>query len=449
MTLEAALVGLRERAIRVLRANDAGRWTQAARGLYPHQWSWDAAIIAIGLCHVDARRAMLELDSLFAAQWSNGKVPHIVFDPLAEPGTYFPDAERWGCSEAAEAPRAPVRTSGLCQPPVHALAVHRLWQVHGPPGAPSSPKVRAFVRRMFPRLLRWHRYLAGARDPEGSGLVTIYHPWESGADNSPRWDDAMAAIAVGDLPPYERSDLRHVGDASQRPTSAHYDRYLWLVEALKGAGYREADVYRGHPFLVKDVFFSAILTAADACMLEMGEVAEASDEQLEELRERAARGRRAQEGAWDDALRLSLDRDARTGAPVRTRTFAGFSPLLAGVGARCGALLEELDSARFAGALGLRWRLCPTTSPGDAAFERSNYWRGPVWPVVNWFLWWGLRRAGALERAAEWRAECLDQMAACGFAEYLDPFTGAPLGAGQQSWSAAVTLDWLAEGAGP
>jgi hypothetical protein len=40
-------------------------------------------------------------------------------------------------------------------------------------------------------MLAFHRYLLTARDPEKSGLVTIFHPWESGFDNSPRWDAAF------------------------------------------------------------------------------------------------------------------------------------------------------------------------------------------------------------------------------------------------------------------
>jgi hypothetical protein len=30
------------------------------------------------------------------------------------------------------------------------------------------------------------------------------------------------------------------------------------------------------------------------------------------------------------------------------------------------------------------------------------------------------------------------------FAEYFEPFTGEPLGSVDQSWTAAVALDWLA-----
>ena len=108
----------------VLRQNDMGSWTRAAPGLYPHQWSWDSAFIAIGLAHLDVRRAARELRSLFAHQWRTGKVPHIVFNPKAPPHSYYPGAEHWACAAASpDAPPAPPYTSCLSQPPVHAIAV--------------------------------------------------------------------------------------------------------------------------------------------------------------------------------------------------------------------------------------------------------------------------------------------------------------------------------------
>src|SRR5215213_2685660 len=77
-------------AAEVLRRNDMGGWTRAAPNLYPHQWSWDTGFIAIGLAHLDTSRAAGELTSLFRHQWTNGKVPHIVFNPDAPPDSYFP-----------------------------------------------------------------------------------------------------------------------------------------------------------------------------------------------------------------------------------------------------------------------------------------------------------------------------------------------------------------------
>src|SRR5262245_1109850 len=85
-------------ALDVLRQNDLGRWTKPAPRLYPHQWSWDSAFIAIGLAHVDADRALLELESLFEGQWRDGRLPHIIFNPEAR--DYFPGPDRWAAARA-------------------------------------------------------------------------------------------------------------------------------------------------------------------------------------------------------------------------------------------------------------------------------------------------------------------------------------------------------------
>jgi len=80
-------------------------------------------------------------------------------------------------------------------------------------------------------------------------------------------------------------------------------------------------------------------------------------------------------------------------------------------------------------------------------FEPRNYWRGPVWPVIDWLLWRALNLLGHGGRAEEIRRASLEQIAANGdFAEYFEPFTGESLGSARQSWTAAVALDWSASG---
>jgi mannosylglycerate hydrolase MGH1-like protein len=66
---------LATRAEQVLRKNDMGGWTKAAPELYPHQWSWDSAFIAVGLAHLDTARAARELLTIFAHQWKTGRFP--------------------------------------------------------------------------------------------------------------------------------------------------------------------------------------------------------------------------------------------------------------------------------------------------------------------------------------------------------------------------------------
>jgi hypothetical protein len=430
----------------VLRRNSIKSWTKPAPTLYPHQWSWDSAFIALGLAHVDNQRATSELETLFANQWATGKVPHIVFNPEAPPRSYFPDAERWNSSAISEDAPANSHTSGLCQPPVHALAVRRIWETARGRDEQRVARARHFLGDNYPRLYAWHRFLASARDPEGSGLVTIYHPWESGTDNSPRWDAALEAVEVGDLPPYNRYDLQHVTDPSHRPTNEEYDRYLWLLEHLKRARYDEAAIYEEHPFLVKDVLFSGILVAANQALLEIAEVVGAPEEDRTLIEGWIERGRAGLDGRWDPELGLCFDYDVIAGRPLRARTIAGFAPLIAGglSEERLDALLETLDSPAFAGHEGLHRPLPPSTSPEEPGFHPRSYWRGPVWPVANWLLWWSLIRAGKPERAGRMRQETLGQLGEGGFAEYFEPFTGEPLGSSEQSWTAAVALDMLA-----
>lgn len=434
-----------ERAAGVLRHNDMGGWTRAAPSLYPHQWSWDSAFIAIGLAHLDTRRAMSELTTLLDGQWKTGKVPHIVFNPKAPPGSYGLGPEHWAsASISGNAAGTPRPTSALCQPAVHAIAALRIWEVAR--GGEDADEALSFLRRVYPRLLAWHRYLALSRDPEGSGLVTIYHPWESGTDNSPRWDAALQRVEVGEMPAYARPDLGFVDEPSERPSVDEYDRYLWLVELLKRARYDEADVYASHPFLVKDVLFSAILVAANEALLKIADLVGAPDADREGIRDWAERGHAALDGCYDEGLGLCLDRDLRSGEPLRVRTIAGFAPLISGGETpRRKALLRRLFSESFAGHDGFRWPLPPSTSPTEERFHPRAYWRGPVWPVISWLLWRSLTLAGEEEDAAVLRRCSLEQLAAGGFAEYFEPFTGEPLGSDDQSWTAAVALDWLAE----
>jgi hypothetical protein len=187
-----AAAWLRSEAHALLRRNDGGGWTVAAPDLYPHQWSWDAGFIAIGWAHLDVGRGIRELESLLAAQWSNGKIPHIVFNRDAPAGSYWPGPRHWVCKVPDAAPvGCTPGTSGLCQPPVHAIAVARLWRIAARAGGGAADRARSFLADVFPRLMAWHAYLLTARDPEGSGLVSIYHrgraAWTTRRAGTARW----------------------------------------------------------------------------------------------------------------------------------------------------------------------------------------------------------------------------------------------------------------------
>ncbi|HEX2577568.1 MAG TPA: trehalase family glycosidase [Aquihabitans sp.] len=442
---------LARQAIEVLWRNARGSWTRPSPRLYPHQWSWDAGFVAMGWAQLDPVRGVAELRSLLRGQWATGMVPQIVFDLTVARGAYEPGPNAWGTARHAPAGAA---TSGICQPAIHAIALARIREVaagrahdgHDDDGhdLDSLDAVDAGVVELYPALAAWHRWLHTARDPEGSGLVTILHPWESGLDNSPRWDAPLAAVDPGDeaedLP---RPDLTYVADPDERPTDAEYRRYRHLVDRLVAVDHDQAKAMVDHPFRVADVWSSAILAAADDALADLAVVA-GRPEDADEHHAAAARTRDALDGCWDAEHARCLDVDRRTGESIEADTIAGFAPLVAGTSVdRTAILVERLWSPSFAGSPSLRWALPPSTAVDSDAFDLRAYWRGPQWPPMTWLLWWSLGRAGHRRSSERLRTTALDQLRSTGCTEYVEPRTGEPLGSDAQSWTAAVALDWL------
>ncbi|MEV8560049.1 hypothetical protein AB0478_27075 [Streptomyces sp. NPDC051917] len=451
---------LRVRAAQVLDANWTGGSTVPSRSLYPHQWSWDSAFIAIGLRHVSPLRAQTELETLLTAQWADGRVPHIVFNPSVPLDAYFPSPDFWRSSTAGRAAGAPrtVQTSGIVQPPVHALAA---WLVHR--ADPGLSRARGFLARMYPRLAAWHRYLLHRRDLGGAGLVSVVHPWEQGMDNSPCWDAPLARITPAPARSFRRADLAH-GAPEDRPTDLDYGRYVRLAADYRDAGYRDAgyrDVAAGRQgdaagggqgdaaggrhgaggggFAVEDPAFNALLIASEHALAhiaeELGAPGAARRTRAERLTEALV------ERLWDPASGMFLCRDLRAGGTIPERSVSGLVPLLLPGLPReaVAALVRTLCGPHF--GLGERTRLVPSYDLLGEAFDPHRYWRGPAWFNTSWLLERGLRVHGERERADALRAAVLHLAEVTDFAEYVDPYTGEACGATGFGWTAALALD--------
>ena len=47
--------------------------------LYPAQWNWDSAFIALGYSYFNLNFALKEIKTLLDGQWNDGMIPHILF----------------------------------------------------------------------------------------------------------------------------------------------------------------------------------------------------------------------------------------------------------------------------------------------------------------------------------------------------------------------------------
>ena len=419
------------RAVAVLERNSLGHATKPSPRLYPHQWSWDSACIAIGYARVDQERAERELLSLFAGQWRNGLLPHIVF---TEGARYFPGPEFWQTDRSADAPAAP-RTSGIVQPPVHATAA---WQVYLHAG--DRERARSFLAELMPRLASWHGYLERERTRGEDGLAEIWHPWESGMDNSPLWDDALERMELTseDVPEYERVDV-HLADADERPSDHDYDRYAYLVRLFRDLRYDAREIREQTPFAIQPVLFNSLLVQSNRDLAEIARVVGADPAPFESAAERTAAG--IDERLWDGDRAAYVDFDVVAHERIRTRSGAALAPLYAGVPTpERGALLVarladagvELDGRGFA---------VTSLPPDDPRFEPTLYWRGPVWPIHNWVLYRGLVRYGYHDLAERVRSAVLELAREGGFWEHYSPTTGRGHGGEEFSWTAGLVLD--------
>ena len=94
---------------------------------------------------------------------------------------------------------------------------------------------------------------------------------------------------------------------------------------------------------------------------------------------------------WDDERKIFANR-LRSGAFVRSVGPTSFYPLICGAAdaAQIDHLLAHLrDERTFAGAFVL-----PGTARDDPAARDNVYWRGRIWPPLNYAVWHGLRRNG-------------------------------------------------------
>jgi hypothetical protein len=425
-------------AVAVLDRNWRGDHTVPSGELYPHQWSWDTAFIAIGRSWFDQRRAQQELEHLFTGQWSNGMVPHIVFNPAVADDAYFPGPAFWHSERAPASPRD-VATSGITQPPLHARAVLEVVRQ-----AVDADAARGFVERIYPRLAAQHAFLLEVRDVAGHGLAAIVHPWESGMDNSPAWDHDVDDLHIPPdaVPDDQRRDTEHA-DARDRPDDATYDRFVYLAARYRDAGYSDADLAATCPFLVEDPLFNSVLLWSLDAMSELAELVGDDPTPHGRAADRVRAALRAR--LWDPVAGRYCARDVAADRRSPEDTITSLMPVLDPMlpAPMVDAITGVLDSPEFRPSADPDHFMAPSFDLAARGFDPRQYWRGPIWINTDWLLWRGLRAHGRARIAAEIASSVIGLVRRSGWREYFDPFGGNGYGSTDFSWTAALTIDLL------
>jgi hypothetical protein len=377
-------VSLADRALAMLDAHWQPRGFTVPNGsVYPHQWLWDSCFHAIVWAHLGrGDRAVQELGNVFARQHADGFVPHMTY--WDQPELH---AEFWGRSGE----------SAITQPPMYGHAVSELLRL----GVPVDEEV-------IERAVSGLAFLLGPRRGDRA-LVPILHPWESGCDDSPRWDRWAGPERTPVTWRARKGDL--VATIECSPSGSALANPSFEVES---AAFNALVAFNVRELI--DVGFGASLSAdVDALVDELDRRWDASA------------------STWLDGVD---DGDGGIDGHGPARTLEALLPVLVTRdAARAAAVLGQvLDDQAFGGACGPA-----QVHRADPAFDAVAYWRGPAWPQLTYLFWLAATRRGA-GAAGELAARLVRGAERSGFAEYWHPDTGAGLGAVPQSWAALATV---------
>ena len=414
----------------ILFNNRLYHYTVPSRNLYKHQWSWDSGWIIYGLNIINKTDlSEKEIEHLFFHQWNNGLIPSIVFNLLDI--DYYPGPNVWRVNEFAEKLTLKSNTTGIIQPPIHASACLDIYK---------SNKNIKFLENIFPKLMLWHKYLYNERDPYNEGLVYIRHPWESGMDNSPLWDNSLNRIKITEfIYSKDRVDNKKV-NVSERPTDLTYERYISLIEIFKKCNYDEKKIFENTEFAIQDVLFNTLLLKSNYALHEISNILK-KDLDTNLINQ------------WINKTKNSInkklynnnfyyDYDIIKNKYIEIKTITGLSPIIF-VNCEKKKQLINILKDNFLDIKNHNYSIS-SIDRYDSNFDEINYWRGPTWVNLTWLLLSGIKDSD-IELYHKIKNNIIQKIESIGFFEYfnsndLKNLSTSGIGDNFFSWTAALYI---------
>jgi glycogen debranching enzyme len=255
--------------------------------------------------------------------------------------------------------------------------------------------------------------LLDRRHRTAAGLIELCHPWESGCDDSPRWDDLCPA-----------------GWSTPR----WYDMKGTLLDTIQRSS--EGSPVANPAFAVGSVGFTA-LVAFNAI-----ELATVTDN--ERLRADSVTLAEALAGRWDSELVTWVDDGPTAGGSGRLRTIDALLPLLLAPHLPPEQVRQATRALTNPAAHGAPFG--PTgVHRAEPTFAASTYWRGSSWPQLTYLLALATSRAGESDETASLTSSLRAGAISSGWAEHWDPDSGVGLGAAPQSWTTLAAVEIAAQ----
>ena len=388
--------------------------------LYPAQWNWDSAFIALGYSYFNLNYAIKEITTLLDGQWKDGMVPHILFH---NPNTnYYPNYTAWNCGNK-------IRSSGITQPPILATILKLILDKNK-----ISNKQTKEIKKIVKKIIRFHEWFIKFRDPNKTGLVSILHPWESGYDNSPIWDEPMAKVTIEKNLKYKRADNKLI-KPDQRPLNIDYDRYVSIKNSLRKKKYNPKEIFKSSLFNVVDVGFNSLFLKANKDLIQISNKFNIETSKISNYVKVTEKNILK---LYDKKKGIFFSKDIRNNKKIYIPSITNYFILFADLDNDFinNKLIKNLKNHNKNDKY-----FFSSIKPSHNSFEEKRYWRGPVWINCNWFIYQGLKNKD-LKFSNYVKKKTIKLLEKSKFYEYFSCKNGQPMGAKNFSWSASLYLDF-------
>mgnify|MGYP001418631796 FL=1 len=388
--------------------------------LYPAQWNWDSAFIALGYSYFNLNYAIKEITTLLDGQWKDGMVPHILFH---NPNTnYYPNYTAWNCGNK-------IRSSGITQPPILATILKLILDKNK-----ISNKQTKEIKKIVKKIIRFHEWFIKFRDPKKTGLVSILHPWESGYDNSPIWDEPMEKVTIEKNLKYKRADNKLI-KPDQRPLNIDYDRYVSIKNNLRKKKYNPKKIFKSSLFNVVDVGFNSLFLKANKDLIQISNKFNIETSKISNYVKVTEKNILK---LYDKKKGIFFSKDIRNNKKIYIPSITNYFILFADLDNDFinNKLIKNLKNHNKNDKY-----FFSSIKPSHNSFEEKRYWRGPVWINCNWFIYQGLKNKD-LKFSNYVKKKTINLLEKSKFYEYFSCKNGQPMGAKNFSWSASLYLDF-------
>jgi hypothetical protein len=180
--LDSAYTEIKAQATKVYDHNwyedDRFAFHQPSANNYCSFFAWDSGWNIIAGTHLNPEKAFRELETVFKMQTKAKYIPHETRIPALEKNEEF---MRNVFLKLVGGQYDANRQSHFIDPPSYLLAAEVLYN------KTKDPR----ILNLLPKMDSMLKYLIHERDLFGNGLISIIHPWESGTDASPVFDETI------------------------------------------------------------------------------------------------------------------------------------------------------------------------------------------------------------------------------------------------------------------